>query len=104
MRKCVRGGHVKHLVFVQRFHETEITDAHSGLSDTCMLCSQNMYALIGRFDWNRPPIAKLEHHNPQNGCETLHTDCKRIDVVHAAFCVYRCIIKCFVLISVASPV
>ena len=53
-----------HCVFVfLHVHETELIDAHIGLSNSCILCSQNMWAIIGRFDWNRLPTAELERHD-----------------------------------------
>ena len=48
---CVCAHHV---------HETEIINAHNGLSDSCMLGSQNMLAFISCFDWNCFPIEELE--------------------------------------------
>ena len=67
MRKCASGEHLKHIVCFLHFHEIEFIDAHNGLSDSCILCTQNILALIGFFDWNRLPIAEWERHYLQDG-------------------------------------
>ena len=54
-------------MLVQHVHETEITDAHIGLSDSCILCSQNLLVFICLFDWNRLPTKELELYYLPNG-------------------------------------
>ena len=103
MRKGASGKHLKHIECFQHFHEIEIIDAHSGLTDTFILCSQKMLAFIGSFDWNRLPAAELERHYLQNGRENTNAECKCIDCVHATDYDCKRLIKCFVLTTVASP-
>ena len=69
MRKCACGLHLKEVVCFQHVHEIEIIDTHNSLSDSCILCSRNMLALIGMFDRNRTPTAKLVRHYLQNGSD-----------------------------------
>ena len=83
MRKCASGEHLKHIVCFLHFHEIEIIDAHSGLSDSCILCTQKMLAFIGCFDWNRLPTAEWERHYLQNGFDNKHMQCECIDCMHA---------------------
>ena len=73
MHKCASGEHLKHLVCFQHSHEIEIIDAHNGLTDSCILCIQNMLAFIGSFVWNRLPTAELDCHYLHNGRENQHT-------------------------------
>ena len=102
MRKCTCGAHLEHIVF-RHFHEIEIIDAHNGLSDSCILCSQAMPALICGFDWNRLPTAEWERHYLQDGRENQNTECKCADCMHATDYVYTCRIKFLVQTTVAPP-
>ena len=92
MRKCACGDRIKHIVGVHHFQEIEI-----------ILCSQNMWAFIGRFDWNRLSTAELERHYLQHGCDHQHAECKCIDCVHATDCASNFRIACMVQIPVAPP-
>ena len=83
MRKCASGEHLKHIVCFQHFNGIEIIDAHNGLTDSCILCSQHMLAFISSFDWNRLPTAELERHYLENCRDHQNTECKCIDCVHA---------------------
>ena len=103
MRKCASGEHLKHIVCCLHFHSIEIIDAHNGLTDSCILCSQKMLVFICSFDWNRLPIAELERHDLQNGRENQNTECKCIDCAHATDYDCTCLIKCFVQATVAPP-
>ena len=67
MRRCACSEHMKHMSNVEQIHETKIRYAHSGLSDIRVLCSQNMWAFICKFDWNCLPTAELERHYTKNG-------------------------------------
>ena len=84
-------------------HATQMRDAHNSLSDTSILCSRDLWALICRFDWNRLPIAEVGRHDLQSGRDHKHTECKCIDCVHATDDVYTRLIKCFVQTTVAPP-
>ena len=101
MRKCASGDHLKHIVCFHHFHEIAIIDAHCGLTDSCILCSQNMLASIGSFDWNRLPTVELERHYLQNGRENNNTECNCIDCVHVTDSLCKCLIKLFVQTTVA---
>ena len=103
MRKCAFGEHLNHIVCFLYFHETEIIDAYSGLSDSCILCTRNTLAFIGCFDWNRLPTAEWERHYLQNGRDNEHFECKCIDCMHATDYAYKCLIKCCVQTTVAPP-
>ena len=103
LRKCASGEHRRHIVCFHHFHGIEFIDAHSGLTNSCILCSQNMLALIGCFDWNRLPTAQWERHYLQNGRDHKNTECKRIDCMHASGYVYKCPIKCLAQTTVAPP-
>ena len=103
MRKCASDEHLEHIVCFQHFHEIEIIDAHNGLTDSCIVCSQNMLAFISRFDWNRLPTAELERHYLQNGRDNQNTECTRIDCVHATDYDCKLLIKCLVQTTVARP-
>ena len=103
MCKCACGEHMKHIVCFHHFHAIKIIDAHRGLSNSCILCSQNLWAFIGSFDWNRLPAAEIEYHYLQNGRENKNAECKCIDCVHATDYAYKCITKCLVQTPVARP-
>ena len=103
MRKCASGEHLKHIVCVLHFHEIEFIDAHSGLSDGCILCTQHMPALIVFFYWDRLPTAEWERHHVQNGRENKNTECKCIACMHATNDAYKCLIQCLVQTTVAPP-
>ena len=75
----------------------------NGLTDSCILCSQNMLALIGSVDWNRLPTAEWERHYLQNGRENQNTECKCIDCMHATDDCYKCPTKYLVQTTVAPP-
>ena len=92
MRKCASGKYLKHIVCFLHFHEIEIIDAHDGVNDRCILCTQLKPAFIGWFDWNRLPIAEWERHYLQNGRENQNMKCKCIDCMHATDYVYKCLI------------
>ena len=87
----------------QHFHETDIIDAHSGLSNTGILCSQTLWAFICLFDWKRLPTVELERHYLQNGRDDQHTECKCIGCAHAAYYDYKCLTECLVQTTVVSP-
>ena len=89
MRKCARGGHMKHIMRIHHFHAIKIIDAHFGLSGSCILCSQNMWAFIGSFDLNRLPTAEFERHYLQNARDNHNTESKCIDCVHATDYAYK---------------
>ena len=101
MRQCACGEHLKHIVCFHRFHEIEIIDAHNGLSHSCILCSLNLWAFTGRFDWNRLPTVELERHDIQNDRENQNTKFKCIDCLHATDYAYKWFIKCLVQTTVA---
>ena len=103
MRKCTCGRHIKHIVCFRHFPDTEIIEAPSGLSDSCILCSQNVSVFISRFDWNRLPTAELERHDLQHGRDNKNIECQRIHFVHTTDCAYKCVIKCLVQTTVAPP-
>ena len=67
MRKCACGEHIKHISSLEHIHETQIRCVHSSLSDTGILCSLNIWALISIFDWTCIPTAELDGHDLQNG-------------------------------------
>ena len=72
------------LWFSRHVHDTEIFDAHSGLSDIGILSNQHLWAFIRHVDWNRLPTAELECHYLQNVRDRKHTECRCIDRVHAS--------------------
>ena len=67
--KCACGEHKTHMLLVQHVHEIEVLDAHSGLSDIGIWCSQHMLAFISIFDRTRLHLEELERHYVQHGCE-----------------------------------
>ena len=78
MRKCACGEHLKHVVCFRNSHEIEIIDPHIGLSDSCILCSQNLLAFTGSFDWNRLPTAEVERDDLKNGRD--HKQTRSVDI------------------------
>ena len=103
MCKCARGEHMKHIVCFHNFHAIQIIDAHIGLSNSCILCSQDMWAFIISFDWNRLPAAESERHYLQNRRDNQNVKCKCIDCLHATDSAYKCFTKCLVQTTVAPP-
>ena len=88
---------------LQHVHQIEVIDAHNGLSDSCILCSQQMLAFIGGFDWNRLPTAELERDCLQHGFGNQNTECKCTVFVYATDYVYKCLIQFPVLTAVTPP-
>ena len=58
--------HIKHIPFVHTFHETQIRYAHWGLSDICVLSSQNRSGFISISDRNCVATAELDCHCIEN--------------------------------------
>ena len=103
MRKCACVAHLKHIVCFHIFQQIEIIDAHNGLSDSCMLCSKQLCAFMGRFDWNRLPTTESERHHLQHGRDTKNKECKCIDCTHATDYFYKRFKTCLVRTTVAPP-
>ena len=72
MRKCVCGEDIKRMSSSHTFHESQIRYAHRGLSDICILSSQDRTEFISISDRNRFATAELEHHCPENRHDHLN--------------------------------
>ena len=103
--ECFFSSYYHRIIFVcfHYFYAIQIIEAHNCLSNSCILCSQNLWAFINRFDWNRLPAAEFERHYLQNDRENQNTECKCIDCGHATDYAYKSLTKCLVQTTVAPP-
>ena len=62
MRKCVCGGHIKHICVCHTFNDTKIRYAHTCLSDTCILSSRNQWEFMCMSDHSLLATAELDRH------------------------------------------
>ena len=69
MHKCACDEHIKHISIFEQINETQIRCVYDGLCDIGILCSQNIWAFICVFDWNRLPTAELDRHYLRSGRE-----------------------------------
>ena len=104
MSKCARGEHITNIARLQHLKETEIIDAHSGLSDAGTVC---VVKLCGRSS-----ICLIQIVLPlYNWSTTVYNTFVRIECAefkcvhlgHAIHYVYKCLTKCIVLMTVGPP-
>ena len=89
MRKCCGGEHLNHICFFVHVHEIETSEAYSGLSDNCILRSQNMLTSIASCDRNCLPTAELKRHYLQHGRDHQTNYIACIELVHAINSVFE---------------
>ena len=66
MRKYVCAAHLTHVYICHTFRESQIRDSHRGLSDICILSSQNWLTFKSIYDSISIAAAELERHGVQN--------------------------------------